>query len=266
METGNVTVVVKGGGDLGSGVAWRLQRCGFRVVVTEIAQPTVIRCAVAFASAIWEGTITVDGLTARRVADDDEMAAAWAEGVLPVLVDPQAAVVGRLRPAVVVDAILAKRNIGTRIDDASVVVALGPGFTAGVDCHAVVETNRGHDLGRVLWKGSAEPNTGVPGEVGGESERRVLRSPASGIFRGASAIGDVVPMGHVVAHVGQWPVYSQLDGVVRGLIHDGILAHVGMKVGDVDPRGVVSHCFTISDKALALGGGVVEAILYLLRR
>lgn len=259
-------VVVKGGGDLGTGVAWRLHRCGFRVLVTETARPTVIRRAVAFASAVYEGAVVVDGVTARLVEDDAGIAAAWTAGEIPVLVDPEGAVVQRLQPDVVVDAILAKRNLGARITDAPVVVALGPGFTAGVDCHAVVETNRGHDLGRVLLEGSAEPNTGVPGPVGGESARRVLRAPAEGVFRAACAIGDHIQTGEAAAYVNDAPVRSRLDGVVRGLLHDGLPAHSGMKVGDVDPRGVAAHCFTISDKALALGGGVVEAILYLRRK
>jgi xanthine dehydrogenase accessory factor len=258
-------VVVKGGGDLGSGVAWRLHRCGFRVLVTETAEPTVIRRAVAFASAVYDDAITVEGVTARLVAGDDGVFEAWASGVVPVLVDPQAAVVERLRPEAVVDAIMAKRNLGTHPMDAPIVVALGPGFTAGRDCHAVVETNRGHDLGRVILEGSAEPNTGVPGTVGGESGRRVLRAPQPGILRAARAIGDRVGEGEPVVYVDSEPVRARLDGVVRGLLQDGLAVREGMKVGDVDPRGVVSHCFTISDKALAVAGGVVEAILYLRR-
>ena len=182
-----------------------------------------------------------------------------------MIVDPEGASIRRLRPHVVVDAIMAKRNTGTHITDAPVVVALGPGFTAGVDCHAVIETNRGHNLGRVILEGSAEPNTGVPGTVGGESARRVLRAPTEGTFRAVRAIGDRVQEGEVVAYVDDAPVRSQLNGVLRGLLHDGFRVHRGMKVGDVDPRGVVAHCFTISDKALAIGGGVVEAILYLWR-
>ena len=261
----DVLTIVKGGGDLGTGVAWRLHRCGFRVLVTETAQPTVIRRAVAFASAVYEGTITVDGITARRVENDEEMRAAWEAGEVPVIVDPEGESIRRLRPDVVVDAIIAKRNIGTRITDAPIVIALGPGFTAGVDCHAVIETNRGHNLGKVILEGTAEPNTGVPGVVGGESARRVLRAPAAGTFRGVRAIGDRVQEGEVVAYVDDVPVRSQLNGVVRGLLHDGLPVHKGMKVGDVDPRGIVSHCFTISEKALAIGGGVVEAILYLWR-
>ena len=259
-------VVVKGGGDLGTGVAWRLHRCGFRVLVTEVARPTVIRRAVAFASAVYEGSVTVDGVTARLVEDDAALAGCWACGEVPVLVDAEGAVVRRWQPDALVDAVMAKCNVGTRIADAPVVVALGPGFTAGVDCHALVETQRGHHLGRVLLEGSAEPNTGVPGSVGGESARRVLRAPAEGAFRAVRAIGERVQAGEVVAHVDGAPIPAQLDGVVRGLIHDGLQVHTGMKVGDVDPRGVVADCFTISDKALAIAGGVLEAILYLSRK
>lgn len=275
---GALRVVVKGGGDLGTGVAWRLHRCGFRVLVTEVAEPTVIRRAVAFASAVYagpasagRGLITVDGVTARLVADDEAAHAAWQADEVPVMVDPEAAIacgersrtMGRLRPEAVVDAIMAKRNLGTRITDAPIVVALGPGFIAGVDCHAVVETNRGHDLGRVIEEGGAEPNTGVPGAVGGESARRVLRAPVAGLFHPQRAIGDRVKEGDLVATVDAHPIPARLDGVVRGLLQDGLAVGAGTKVGDVDPRGIVEHCFTISDKALAVGGGVVEAILHL---
>lgn len=259
-------VVVKGGGDLGTGIAWRLHRCGFRVLVTEIAQPTVIRRGVAFASAVYEGMFVVDGLTARLATDDVRIATCWAAGEVPVLVDPQASVVRRLQSDAVVDAIAAKRNLGTRIADAPVVVAVGPGFTAGVDCHAVVESNRGHDLGRVILGQSAEPNTGIPGAVGGESLRRVLRAPVNGIFRPEHQIGDLVRAGQVIAHVNDTPLHSRLDGVVRGLLYAGLWVRAGIKVGDVDPRGVISHCFTISDKALAIAGGIAEAILYLLQK
>ncbi len=267
---GALRVVVKGGGDLGTGVAWRLHRCGLRVLVTEVAEPTVIRRAVAFASAVYDGpasasrgVISVDGVTARLVVDDEAALAAWQAHEVPVMIDPEAAIVGRLRPEALVDAIMAKRNLGTRITDAPIVVALGPGFTAGLDCHAVVETNRGHNLGRVIEDGSPEPNTGVPGAVGGESARRVLRAPVAGVFGAQRVIGDRVKEGDLVATVEGHPIPARLDGVVRGLLQDGLAVGAGTKVGDVDPRGVVEHCFAISDKALAVGGGVVEAILHL---
>jgi xanthine dehydrogenase accessory factor len=253
-------VVVKGGGDLGSGVAWRLRRCGFPTVVLEQAQPTVIRRAVAFAAAMYEGSVAVEGITGRR-ATLPEVPELLPAGVVPVLADPQGHSLGVLRPAVLVDAILAKRNTGTRLADAPLVIALGPGFRAGRDCHAVVETARGHTLGRVYWQGEALPNSGTPGEVMGVAEERVLRAPAAGTFQALLQIGDRVEAGQPVAMVHGQPVPARVAGVVRGLLHDGLPAHAGMKVGDIDPRGEPACCFTVSDKALAVAGGVLEAIL-----
>lgn len=261
----HVLVVVKGGGDLATGVAHRLHRVGMKIIITELAQPTVIRRAVAFASAVFEGEVTVEGVVARRVEDAAQALALLPERIVPVLVDPQASAVRELRPSVVVDAIIAKRNTGTRIADAPVVVALGPGFTAGLDAHAVIETNRGHNLGRVILEGQAVPDTGIPGPVMGYASERVVRAPGEGVFRGVKAIGDRVEAGDVVARAGDQPVLAPISGVLRGLLADGLAVKEGMKVGDVDPRGVREHCFTISDKARALGGSVLEAILYLLR-
>ncbi|MDY7039998.1 MAG: selenium-dependent molybdenum cofactor biosynthesis protein YqeB [Chloroflexota bacterium] len=259
-------VVVKGGGDLASGVAYRLHRVGMRVVITELPRPTVIRRPVAFASAVFEGEVTVEGVTARLVESPARALTCLDEGVIPVLVDPEANVVRELHPDAVVDATLAKRNLGTRLTDAPVVVALGPGFTAGADCHAVVETERSHFLGRVITEGQAAPDTGVPGAVLGHAEDRVVRAPCGGTFRGERRIGDRVEAGQPVARVDGEPVVARISGVLRGLLADGLPVHAGMKVGDVDPRGVVEHCFTISDKARAVGGGVLEAILWLRRK
>jgi xanthine dehydrogenase accessory factor len=261
----DILVVVKGGGDLATGVAHRLHRVGMKVVVTELAQPTVIRRAVAFASAVFEGEVMVEGVTARRVEDAAQALALLPEGIVPVLVDPGASIVRELKPTGVVDAIIAKRNTGTQITDAPLVVALGPGFTAGIDAHVVIETNRGHDLGRVILEGQASPDTGVPGPVMGYASQRVVRAPGPGVFQGVKAIGDRVEAGDVVARAGDQPVLAPISGVLRGLLADGLVVKEGMKVGDVDPRGVRQHCFTISDKARALGGSVLEAILYLLR-
>lgn len=257
------TVVVKGCGDLGTGVVFRLHRAGFRVLVTELACPMVIRRRVALASAVYEGVVDVEGLVGRRVEEDHEINRAWQEGAVPVLVDPQATAVSRLQPAAVIDATMAKRNLGTRINDAPAVIALGPGFVAGSDVHAVVETQRGHYLGRAIYEGAAAPDTGVPGSTSGVTQKRVLRAPTAGCFRGACAIGDRVRVGQVVAHVGGEPVRAETDGVLRGLLADGLKVEAGLKVGDVDPRGVIEHCFHISDKALAVGGGVLEALLFL---
>lgn len=262
---GNILVVIKGGGDLATGAVHRLHRAGMRVVVTELAQPTVIRRAVAVASAVYEGQVEIEGLVARLARNDEEIRATLAAGQVPVVIDPRAEVISRLRPTAVVDAIMAKRNTGTRITDAPIVIGLGPGFTAGVDVHAVIETNRGHNLGRVILSGSAEPNTGVPGPTMGYTVERVLRAPCEGRFKGERRIGDPLEAGERVASVDGQPVVAKIPGVLRGLLADGLHVKAGMKVGDVDPRGVREYCFTISDKARAIGGGVLEAILYLLR-
>lgn len=256
-----VIVLVRGGGDLASGTVYRLAKAGFPVIVTELARPLVIRRAVAFASAIFEDQITIEGLTARRVDRLAEVPAAWAAGEIPVLADEEGTSLDVLRPVVVVDARMAKRNLGTTRRDAPLVVALGPGFEAGQDCHAVIETNRGHSLGRVIWVGSAEPDTGKPGSVKGHESDRVLRAPAAGFVTSQAAIGDALHQGDQVAWVGEQPVYVPFDGVLRGLIHSSVPVKPGMKIGDVDPRAVREHCFTISDKALAIGGGVQEAVL-----
>jgi xanthine dehydrogenase accessory factor len=258
-------VVVKGAGDLGTGVACRLHRAGMAVIMTELAQPTAIRRAVALAEAVYEREITVEGVCARFVDDIAAARLALSQGAVPVLVDPQGDITRILEPQGVVDARMAKRNLGTRLDEAPVVVGLGPGFVAGRDVHAVIETARGHNLGRVIVAGQAEPNTGVPGAVGGQSERRVVRAPAAGVFHSLKRIGDVIAEGEVVARVDGQPVTARLAGVLRGILRDGLPVHPGMKVGDVDPRGVRDYCFTISDKALAIGGSVLEAILYLSR-
>lgn len=258
--------VVRGGGDLATGVVYRLVRAGFPVVVTEAAEPTVVRRTVALAEAVYQEEVVVEGLRGRRVNHPDAALAVLKEGMVPVLVDPQALSVAHLRPWVVVDAIMAKRNLGTRISDAPVVVALGPGFQAGVDAHAVIETNRGHYLGRVILQGSAEPNTGVPGPVGGYSVERVLRAPGPGVVRAAKQIGAEVKVGEVVAWVGEQAVEAPIQGILRGLIREGIAVRAGTKMGDIDPRAAREHCFTISDKALAVGGGALEAVLYLLQR
>lgn len=257
----HVPVVVRGGGDLASGVVYRLTKAGFPVLVTELARPLAIRRAVAFASAVFEDTITVDGLAARRVDDLGGVMPAWQRGEIPVLVDEPGASLEALAPPVVVDARLAKRTLDTTRDAAPLVIALGPGFVAGVDCHAVIETNRGHYLGCVIWQGAAEPDTGRPGRVQGHVSDRVLRAPANGFVTPRAAIGDDLTAGEVIAAVGDRPVNAPFDGVLRGLIHPSVPVHPGMKIGDVDPRGERQHCFTISEKALAIGGGVVEAIL-----
>jgi len=256
-----VPVLVRGGGDLASGVVYRLVKAGFPVMVTELARPLAIRRAVAFASAVFEGEIAIEGVLARRVDDPAQARAVAAQGIVPVLVDEDGAALAALQPAVVVDARMAKVNLGTARDDAPLVIALGPGFEAGEDCHAVIETNRGHYLGRVIWRGAAEPDTRQPGSVKGHVGDRVLRAPADGAVVPQAEIGDALREGDRVATVGGQPVVAPFDGVLRGLIHPSVPVRRGMKIGDVDPRGNRDHCFTISEKSLAIGGGVLEAIL-----
>jgi xanthine dehydrogenase accessory factor len=254
-------VTIKGGGDLASGVAYRLSRCGFPVLMTETAQPLTVRRGVAFAQAVYDGQVIVQGVTALLVDSVPEVRQVLVKGAIPLLIDPRAACRAVLQPVVLVDAIMAKANTGTRITDAPLVIALGPGFVAGRDCHAVVETNRGHDLGRVLWGGSASPDTGVPGTVGGQGARRVLRSPCAGRLQPLRAIGDTVEADELIATVDGSEVRAPFAGVLRGLIHESVELAPGMKIGDVDPRAVREHCFTISDKSLAIAGGVLETIL-----
>lgn len=256
----NCPVLVRGGGDLASGVIYRLARTGFPVLVTELEQPLAIRRTVAYASAVFEEAIAVDGLTARRIVQADEAWPALRRGEVPVLVDPEVASLETFDPVVVVDARLAKVKLDTTITQAPLVIALGPGFSAGRDCHAVVETNRGHNLGRVIWEGFAEQDTGRPGNIAGRTADRVLRAPAAGHVTAAAAIGDRVREGQEVGRVGDQAVCAPFDGVLRGMIHPSVPVLAGTKIGDVDPRGEPAYCFTISEKALAIGGGVLEAI------
>ncbi len=255
-------VVIRGGGDIASGIALRLWRSGVRLVLCETERPTAIRRTVAFSECIAKGETQVEGVTARRVPLEEARDCLKA-GVIPVLVDPSGACIKTLRPDAVVDAILAKRNLGTTMDMAPAVIGVGPGFTAGVDCHAVVETMRGHYLGRVIWEGSAIPNTNIPGLVGGYAGERVLRAPAEGVFRQLLEIGAQVKAGDAAGTVEGQPVICQIDGVLRGILPDGTPVYKGMKSGDVDPRCSIDHCYCASDKALAVGGGVLEALLHL---
>ena len=254
--------LIRGAGDIASGIALRLWRAGFDVVMTEIARPTTIRRTVAFSDAVINGEQTVEGVTALRAETWAEALQFLERGNLPVLVDPDCACRAALKPGALVDAILAKRSLGTAITDAPIVVGVGPGFTAGVDCHAVVETMRGHTLGRVIYDGPALPNTNIPGLIGGFAGERVLRAPADGVFTGTRRIGDHVKAGETVGTVAGIPMTATIDGVLRGLIADGVTVTRGLKSGDVDPRGKAEYCRTASDKALAVGGGVLEAILH----
>ena len=256
-------IVIRGAGDLASGIALRLWRARMQVVMTETARPTAIRRTVCFSQAVVCGETCVEGITARKAETPEEALSLLEQGVIPVLVDPEGTCITALRPDAVVDAILAKKNLGTRITDAPVVVGVGPGFTVGEDCHAVVETMRGHYLGRTLYCGSAIPNTGIPGLIGGFAGERVLRAPADGVFHQLLDIGAQVKMGDVTGTVDGHPMVCTLDGILRGILADGTPVHKGMKAGDIDPRCKEEHCYCASDKAIAVGGGVLEAILQL---
>lgn len=256
----NRLVIIKGGGDLATGIAHRLFRSGLDIILTEISEPTVIRRSVAFANAIYTQEMTVEGVTA-VASQPAEVSRLLRERKIPVVVDPQCLIRLTQQPWAIVDAILAKRNLGTTMQDAPIVIGVGPGFVAGQDVHRVVETMRGHDLGRVISEGAAIANTGVPGEIGGYTVERLVTAPTSGKFRAVKQIGDLVRTGEVLCFVGEEPVIAGIDGVVRGLLYDGLWVVTNMKIGDIDPRAKVEHCWTISDKARAIGGGVLEAIL-----
>lgn len=251
-------VVVRGGGDIGSGVIWRLRRVGFPVTVLELDRPLTVRRTVAFSTAVTEGRITIQGIDGVRVSSVMEAEMVAGRGDVPVLVSADIPSFPST-PSVVVDARLAKRNIDTAMDQAPLVVALGPGFAAGTDCHAVVETKRGHDLGRVIWDGPAAPNTGRPGVIGGASSDRLVRAPAAGAVEWSVGIGDMVSRGHMLGSVDGTEVVANTAGVVRGLISPGPVTE-GLKIGDVDPRAD-TPVDTISDKALSVGGGVLEAVI-----
>jgi len=261
LHMSSVRVLVRGGGDLASGVAWRLHQSGFRVVITEIPEPLAVRRAVAFCEAVYDGQSTVEGVKAVLVKGPEQVNAVWEQGSIPLLVDPRAESRHPLNPEVIVDGILAKKNLGTSIKDAPLVIALGPGFEAGKEAHFVVETNRGHNLGRLLTSGFAQPDTGVPGPVLGITSDRLLRAPASGPWRNAVDIGDRVAKGDLIGTVQGEALHASIDGVLRGLIRPGITVSKGLKIGDIDPRGKKEFCFTISEKALAIAGGVLEGIL-----
>lgn len=257
-------VMIKGAGDIASGIAMRLWRAGINVVMTDLPRPSSIRRTVCFSEAVYRGETTVEEVRARRAENAADALRLLEENILPVIVDPKAESAKELHPEVIVDAILAKENLGTAITDAPGVVGVGPGFTAGVDCHAVVETMRGHTLGRVIWSGGAIPNTGVPGEIGGYTVERVMHSPCGGVFHALRQIGDTVKAGETVATVGGEPLYAKITGTLRGILPEGFeVPREHFKSADVDPRCRLFHCFTVSDKALSVGGGVLEAVLML---
>ena len=238
-------VLIKGAGDLATGIAYRLKKSGFDIVMTEIHKPTTVRRTVAFSQAVFDNEIVIEGIKGVKVNNINEIYEEIRKGNIPIIIDENAEIIKELRPDVVVDAIIAKKNLGTSIEDAPIVIGVGPGFEAKVDCHLVVETKRGHYLGKVIEEGSAIPNTGVPGNIGGYTKERIIRASSNGKIKPVVAIGDFVKEGDIVAYI------------------DGIEVFKGMKSGDIDPRCEKDNCFTISDKARSIGGGVLEAIMYM---
>lgn len=261
-------VVVRGGGDIATGTIMKLYQCGFSVLILEIENPSAIRRNVAFSEAIYQGIQMVEQVSCFLAKDLDEACAFLNEGKLTMLIDPDGDCLKTLQPLVLVDAILAKKNLGTTRDMAPITVALGPGFEAGNDVDAVIETQRGHSLGRIIYEGRAIENTGIPGKIAGFDKERVIHSPEKGTMRNVKVITDLVKKGEVIAEIetenGKVPVYASLDGLLRGLIRDGYPVTRGFKIADIDPRtDEYNNCFTISDKARCIAGGVLEAILHL---
>ncbi len=253
-------ILIRGAGDLATGIASRLYGAGHKLLMTEIEVPLTVRRTVALSRAVYEGRARVEEMLGILAAGRTEAEKIMAQGDIAVMVDEEAACREWFQPDVIVDAILAKKNLGTRITDAPFVIAAGPGFTAGKDCNCVVETKRGHTLGNVIWKGSAIPNTGVPGNVAGYTIERLIRAVADGSLEPRVQIGDHVETGDIVALTGGVPVYAQMTGIVRGMLQAGVQVKKDLKIGDIDARAELSHCYTISDKARAIGGGVLEAV------
>lgn len=261
MELAHLVVLIRGGGEVASGVAHKLAHAHFRVCMTEASQPLAVSRGVAFCEAIYDGEKGVEGIIARRVESADQIAGVWRENKLPIIIDPEASVKDILRPPVLVDALMAKKNLGTKISDAPLVIGLGPGFQAGRDVHIVVETNNSECLGRVIAEGKAEEDTRVPVAIGGLTSERVLHSPVDGQFLTDKAIGDMVSAGEVVASVAEQPLRAEIDGVVRALLRSGTTVKKGTKLGEIDPSGDIEACYTIRPRVRAIAGGVLEAIL-----
>jgi xanthine dehydrogenase accessory factor len=260
-------VIVRGGGDIASGVIQKLYRCGFKVLVLEIENPTCIRREVSFSEALFEDEMEVEGIKAVKVRNIEEIEDAWKNNKVPVIVDPKGSYIDLLKPKAVVDGILAKKNLGTYINMAPITIALGPGFEAGKDVDVVIETNRGHNLGRLIFNGEAQVDTGAPGNIGGYTKERVIYSPCDGVINNVREIGDIVKKEEPLAYVGDYIVRATIDGVLRGIIRNNSKVHKGLKIADIDPRlEERKNCFTISDKARTIGGGVLEALIYLIRQ
>lgn len=267
MRNKDDIIIVRGGGDIASGAIQKLYRSGFKVLVLETETPSAIRRKVAFCEAVYEKEIEIEGIKARLVANDEDFQDCWDNDIVPVMIDSRGKVIERLKPLAVVDGILAKQNFGTKRSMAPITVALGPGFSAPEDVDIVIETMRGHNLGRIIEEGRASENTGVPGVIAGVGIERVIYSDYSGVITNIEKIGNVVEKGDVIAVVGNNEIYASISGVLRGIIRDGYKVKKGLKIADIDPRiSEKDNCFTISDKARNIGGAVLESILYLKKK
>ena len=257
-------ILILGGGDLASGVALRLNRVGINILISETAQPLAVRRLVSFAEAVYRGKFSVEGVTAQTVQHINEIKAVMLQGDIPVIVDPNCDVIRsqpQLSPVAIIDARMTKRTPDIQMDFAPLVIGLGPGFNAGVNCHAAIETNRGHFLGRVLWEGKPEEDTGIPGTVAKHQHDRVLRAPVDGLFQSEVDIGHLVYKGQLVAVVEDQPIFAPFKGILRGLLHDGLQVSRGLKIGDIDARRDPRFASLVSEKSMAIGGGVLEALL-----
>lgn len=254
-------ILIKGAGDLASGIALRLYKAGYHILMTEIKVPLTVRRTVAFSRAVYETEAKVEGVKGILVHYSSEIKEVWRQGGIPVIVDEYASIQREYQADVIVDAIIAKRNLGTTMQDAPFVIGVGPGFEAGKHCHAVIETKRGHYLGKVIREGYAIPNTGIPGEIGGYTTERIIRATADGDFQPITHISELVEKDQIVAFCGEEPIKAQMSGIIRGMLQPGVKVVKGMKCGDIDSRCIMEHCFTISDKARAIAGGVLEAVV-----
>ena len=255
-------VLLRGGGDIATGIAYVLHNAGFKIIITEISQPSAIRRTVAFSDAIYNGTQIVENITCVKVNDINEAKGILSQDNIPILVDERLDLLNDIKPDILVDSILAKKNLGTSIDMADLVIGVGPGFTAKKDCHYVIETMRGHNLARVIENGKAMPNTGVPGLIANHGKDRVIHAEVDGTIKNVKKISDEVKAGDIIAYIDDIPVKATIDGILRGIIIDGYKVTKGLKIADIDPRiSEKNNCFTISDKARAIGGGVLMSIL-----
>jgi len=256
-----MNILIRGGGDLGSGIAFRLHRVGWNIVITEIEKPLVLRRTVAFANAIFEGDVEIEGIQASHIKELGEISGLLSKKIIPVLISPDVYEFNEFTPDVVIDARMLKKKVYYEIQKNHMIIGLGPGFIAGENCHAAIETNRGHYMGRVIWDGEPLSDTAIPGTVSQKSFERVLRAPISGTIQSNARLGMIFKKGDEIGNVNGSPIIAPFDGCLRGLMHNGIFVEQGIKIGDLDPRLDKELIFYISEKALAIAGGVLEAIL-----